>query len=298
MYKLGETITDEFLLDRLRDPFIAFNTAVVPSDNYAQGLYNLAQSGAKIMEAKDEGAEVFDVPREHRHAWETWSNMCVFADRLRAKYGSTVVRKMAGPMWDIRMLDNKLQPNALQSLPTRQLNIAHGAQQLLLLTPSMRNKSGRPPAGNNPSQNRPPNKPNGYWDPKPAWDNKSQPYQGTRPGFNHGNRFQPNRDSLYDRVKARNHDLESRFLKNKRDPQRMPSRVRTPYTPADDKQYKNHLAQVRSDLSSVMLHLGNERGSSQSANLVSKAISTLGTMHSLAVEGDQSADSSKIPLER
>ena len=116
------------------------------------------------MEAKDEGAEVFDVPREHRHAWETWSNMCVFADslRLRAKHGSTVVRKMADPMWDIRMLDNKLQPNAPQSLLTRQLNIAHGAQQLLLLPPSMRNKPGRPPAGNNPSQNRPPNKPNGY----------------------------------------------------------------------------------------------------------------------------------------
>ena len=83
-------------------------------------------------------------------------------------------------------------------------------------------------------------------------------------------------------------------MKNKRDPQRLPSRVRTPYTPADDKQYKIHLAQVRSDLSSAMLHLGNERGSSQSANLVSKAISTLGTMHTLAVEGDQSADSSKI----
>ena len=82
------------------------------------------------MEAKDEGAEVFDVPREHRHAWETWSNMCVFADRLRAKYGSTVVRKMADPMWDIRMLDNKHQSNAPQSLLTRQLNIAHGAQQL------------------------------------------------------------------------------------------------------------------------------------------------------------------------
>jgi len=93
--KLGELITDEFLLERLRDPFIAFNVAVVPTDNYAQDLYNLAQSGAKIMEAKDAGTEVFDVPREHRQAWETWSDMCVFADRLRAKHGSTVVRKMA-----------------------------------------------------------------------------------------------------------------------------------------------------------------------------------------------------------
>ena len=191
------------------------------------------------------------------------------------------------------MLDNKLQPNAPQSLLTRQLNIAHSQQQLLLLPPSRR-KSGRPPAGNNPSQVKPPNKPNDCWDSKPTWDARSQPYQGTRPGFNHRNRFQSNRDSLYDRVKARNRDLEGRFIKNKRDPPRLPSRVRTPYTPADDKQYKNHLAQVRSDLSTAMLHLGHEHGNSQSAHLVGKAISTLGNLHKLAVEGDQSEDSSQI----
>ena len=98
MSKLGEDVKDEFLLDRLRDPFIAYNVGVIPTDNYAQDLYNLAQSGAKIMEAENAGTEVFDVPREHRQAWKTWSNMCVYADRLRAKHGSTVVRKMADPM--------------------------------------------------------------------------------------------------------------------------------------------------------------------------------------------------------
>ena len=136
--KLGEVITDEFLLERLRDPFIAFNVAVVPTDNYAQDLYNLAQSGAKLMEAKDEGTEVFDVPREHRQAWKTWSNMCVHADKLRAKHGTTVVRILADSAWDIRLLDNKLQPNAPQSFINRELNIAHSAQQLLLLPTSLR----------------------------------------------------------------------------------------------------------------------------------------------------------------
>jgi len=83
------------------------------------------------------------------------------------------------------MLDNKLQPNAPHSLLTRQLNYAQSQQQLLLFPPSRR-KPGRPPAGSNPSQGKPPNKTNDYWDSKPTWDAKSQPYQGTRPGFTTG----------------------------------------------------------------------------------------------------------------
>ena len=43
-----------------------------------------------------------------------------------------------------------------------------------------------------------------------------------------------------------------------------------------------------------MLHLGQEHGNSQSAHLVGQAISTLGNLHKLAVESDQSEDSSQI----
>ena len=124
----------------------------------------------------------------------------------------------------IRLLDNTFQPHAPQSLITRQLNIAHSAQQLLLLPPAMRNKARHPPDRNNPSQVKPIHKPNGYWDPKPY----KQSYSGTRPGFNHSNKFQPSRDSLYDRVKARNSDLEDRYIRNKRDLPRVPSRERIP----------------------------------------------------------------------
>lgn len=125
-------------MERFRDHFIAFSIAVTLADNQAQDLYSTAQSGAKIIEAKDNGTEVWDVPREHALAWKTWSNMCVHADKLRAKHGTTVVRILADSAWDIRLLDNKLQPNAPQSFINRELNIAHSAQQLLLLPTSLR----------------------------------------------------------------------------------------------------------------------------------------------------------------
>ena len=112
MSKLGETVTDSFLLGRLRDPFITFTQAVDASDNYGRELYRLADSGSKLMEAGEQGLVAHDIPHEHRQAWKSWLDMCQFADRLRAKYNSTVVRKMGDPMWDIRLLDNKLQSNA------------------------------------------------------------------------------------------------------------------------------------------------------------------------------------------